>query len=123
MRANESFVHHMDLFVCDGRAVEPPDRECLYDDMSERGPCYAMVWAYDKGALRPYALPADAGFRLGAGTPFSALMLQVHYQLPYGGVTAAQLHAEGYHDASGVVATLLPAPSRPRGVPKGGWPL
>ena len=107
----EMFVHHMDVYVCDKRIGAKPiaDSECLNDVwLRTNGPCYALLWAYDKGALAPHELPADAGFKVGAGTPFTHLLLQIHYLLPYGGVSAAALRAEGYADRSGVVATLLP---------------
>ena len=67
------------------------------------------------------------GFRVGPSTPLTTLVLQaryqlpyihvythaythaytqVHYQLPYGGVTATDLHTRGYRDTSGVKVTL-----------------
>ena len=106
-RANVSFVHHMDVFLCDDHISEPSDRDCLRDQfLSSEGPCYAMVWAYDKGGLARHTMPPGAGFRVGAGTPFTHILLQIHYQLPYGGVTAMQLAEEGFRDASGVAAVL-----------------
>ena len=79
-----SIVHHMDLFICgDAMRHAPTDETCLMQTwLDGAGPCYAMVWAYDKGALAPYDLPPDAGFRVGKGTPFTKLMLQIHYLLP-----------------------------------------
>lgn len=86
--------------------------------ISENGPCYAMLWAYDKGALTPHRLPDDAGFRVGKGTRYSQLMLQIHYQLPPlrtgsdGSVTlltTADLQAARYRDSSGVRVSLARA--------------
>lgn len=111
-RSGESIVHHMDLFVCDGSAVtEISDQGCLsnrYVGEDGAGPCYAMIWAYDKGATEPHSLPPEMGFRLGAGTPYKSLLLQVHYLLPLtAGLTAPALREEGYLDTSGVVLSLL----------------
>ena len=36
---------------------------------------------YDKGATAPHVLPRGAGFRIGAGTRYTKLMLQIHYQV------------------------------------------
>jgi hypothetical protein len=109
-----TIVHHMDLFVCDSRMVNRPvpDQDCITNPwLSEKGPCYALLWAYDKGALAPHNLPSDAGLRVGRGTNYSVLMLQVHYQLPVdgpiGGVRAADLRASNYHDSSGIVVSLV----------------
>ena len=122
-----SIVHHMDLFACDERMVAAPDdRHCMDDAwLGDSGPCYALMWAYDKGGLAPHALPRDAGFRIGAGTRFRTLLLQIHYLLPdigggadehhgvsdaHGGpvelLTAAELQRAGYHDTSGVHVEL-----------------
>lgn len=89
-RQNVSIVHHMDLFVCDGRMSAPRDDQCMNDDewLRDDGPCYAMLWAYDKGALAPFDLPADAGFRVGAGTRYTHLLLQVRQYSPCHAMTA-----------------------------------
>lgn len=79
-----SIVHHMDVFVC-GEEMDaaPGDAQCLTDSwLTPHGPCYAMLWAYDKGAVRPHELPSDAGFRVGRGTPWTKLLLQIHFLLP-----------------------------------------
>jgi len=111
---NLSIVHHMDLFLCDSSVVAPHDNQCMSTPyLSAAGPCFAMVWAYDKGALRPYSLPSDAGLRVGRGTRFTTMLLFVHYGLPYGGVSAQQLHEAGYSDSSGVRVSLA---RRPRSV-------
>lgn len=114
-----SIVHHMDLYVCDETMTHAPDDpNCISNTwLNDSGPCYAMIWAYDKGALAPHALPTDAGFRLGKGTRFRSILLQIHYQLPdepiaSGGggggrlLTAEELVRNGYHDSSGVRATF-----------------
>ena len=106
INGSTSIVHHMDVFACDERMREPDDRECISDSwLDDRGPCYALLWAYDKGALAPHELPADAGFLVGAGTPFRTLLLQIHYQLPRP-LLASVLREAGYRDTSGVVLTL-----------------
>ena len=122
---NVSIVHHMDIYACDETMVEAPtDEACLSDPwLGDDGPCYALLWAYDKGALAPHALPSDAGFRVGAGTNYRTLLLQIHYLLPRlagGGVDgaplqllrASELMSAGYTDSSGV-RVVLTAPSRP----------
>ena len=109
----QSIVHHMDLFLCDETVTPPSDAMCMsVPYLSERGPCYAMVWAYDRGATQPYALPADAGLRVGRGTRFRSLVLFVHYGLPHGGVSASELARARYVDMSGVLATLVRTPRR-----------
>ena len=116
-----SIVHHMDLFACDKRMREPDDRECITDSwLGDHGPCYALLWAYDKGALAPHDLPADAGFLVGAGTPFTTLLLQVHYQLPRP-LRASELREAGYHDTSGVVLTLASSNAKAGLRPHNAW--
>jgi len=98
----------MDIFWCDDRMQAPvPDISCAEVDGRTHagGPCYMMPWAYDKGALKPFELPGDAGFRVGAGTPFTRFILQIHYLLPPG-VAADVLAEEGYRDVSGVQLQL-----------------
>jgi len=107
-RLNHTFAHHMDIFWCDDRMQGPvPDSEChnVGGRLHEGGPCYMLPWAYDKGALNPFELPWDAGFRVGAGTPFTRFILQIHYLLPPG-VAADELAEEGYRDVSGVQLQL-----------------
>ena len=124
-----SIVHHMDIFVCNDNMVQvPDDRECMNDSwLTDDGPCYALLWAYDKGALSPHRLPNDAGFRVGQGTPYTRLALQIHYLLPEvpsewssggaaapaegGDVTllrASELIDASYRDTSGIVVNLSP---------------
>lgn len=67
--------------------------------------CLSAVWVYDRGALRPHDMPDDAGFRVGAGSPFTKFFFQVHYLLPKE-MSAAQLYAAGYEDHSGVRVVL-----------------
>ena len=119
----------MDIFVCNDNMVQvPDDRECMNDSwLTDDGPCYALLWAYDKGALSPHRLPNDAGFRVGQGTPYTRLALQIHYLLPEvpsewssggaaapassGDVTllrASELIDANYRDTSGIVVNLSP---------------
>ena len=108
---NISIVHHMDLFLCDERVRVPPDSQCMgCGYLSTQGPCYAMVWAYDRGAFEPFRLPSDAGMRVGRGTRFTKLLLFVHYGLPYRGVTASQLRDAAYVESSGVSVRLVRTP-------------
>jgi len=105
----------MDIFLCNEHVLEPPDKDCMEDRFldGQHGPCFAMIWAYDKGATKPFEAPAGSGFRVGPSTRFTTLLLQIHYQLPYDGLKAAALHARGYRDTSGVKVTLQ---ARPRDV-------
>jgi hypothetical protein len=118
----QSIVHHMDIFLCDERMEVPDDQDCLSSGSWQHasGPCSAMAWAYDKGALAPHELPADAGIRVGAGTPHTKLALQVHYLLPSDGaigqLSASDLRHAGYRDSSGIIVTLWPAVRRRNGL-------
>jgi hypothetical protein len=110
--SNESIVHHMDLFLCDASTRHVDDRGCMTESAylgdGVHGPCYVLMWAYDKGAMRPHRLPPDAGVRVGAGTRFAVFHLQVHYQVPPGSASAMQLLRQGFQDTSGVRVTLEP---------------
>ena len=81
---NVSIVHHMDVFACDERLTRmPSDEACMSNPwLGDDGPCYSLLWAYDKGALTPHRLPPDAGFRVGKDTRYRTLLLQVHALLP-----------------------------------------
>jgi len=100
-------VHHIDLSFCSKSALKQVDasdpENCDgLEELMERGrPCYQMLWAYDRGAVAPYDTPADAGFRVGAGTPFEVLAMQIHYLAPEN-IDAAALAAQHYTDSSGV---------------------
>ena len=85
----ESIVHHMDVFMCtDDSIIALLDQNA--DDPSfcasaafvgKGGPCHEMPYAYDRGSL-PFVFPDNAGWRIGPGTPYTTMVLAVHYLLP-----------------------------------------
>lgn len=109
--ADAAIAHHMDLFLCTSavsaqfptigarvpRGWEPADEAA----------CDQMIWAYDRGATQAFRTPPSVGFRIGAGTPYSRLLLQWHYIMPEGG--SAGLHGDGvFRDRSGFELSLTP---------------
>ena len=52
------------------------------DSSSLVASCYQIFFAYDRDAFGGYELPAEAGFKIGKGTPYSRLLMQWHYVLP-----------------------------------------
>eukprot|EP00966_Prymnesium_polylepis_P168850 3904038-Prymnesium_polylepis.2 len=107
--------------------------ELLMDLLLQGQACTMIQWAYDKGVLRltqdchkiapthvhclkflsagalaSYSTPADSGFRVGKGTPFQVMAMQVHYLRPEK-VGVDQLVAQKYVDASGLRLHLGPA--------------
>ena len=85
-----AIVHHANIFMCAGRASErqfPHARaECsagggVFVERPKGGgglPCLNILASYDRGAA-PFTFPDDVGVRLGPGTPYTHLLLQVHY--------------------------------------------
>ena len=79
-------VHHMDVFLCDdklgSRFVSPGQCNTFQGFMHAiSGPCYQMVFAYDKGASG-FTLPDHVGLRLGEVTPYTTILMQIHYLMP-----------------------------------------
>ena len=107
-------VHHIDLSFCSKSALmkvdaSSPNTCSDFEDLMQQGqPCYQMLWAYDRGAVAPYDTPTDAGFRVGDGTPFEVLAMQIHYLAPED-VDVAALTAQRYVDTSGVRLHLTEA--------------
>lgn len=83
-------VHHIDLFLCDDllkdRFRVPGECGSFSAFMhTAKGPCYQLLFAYDRGASG-FRLPKDVGFAIGKGTPFTKLLLQIHYLMPKEGL-------------------------------------
>ena len=82
----KDLVHHIDLFLCDDllkdRFRVPGECGSFSAFMhTAKGPCYQLLFAYDRGASG-FRLPKDVGFAIGKGTPFTKLLLQIHYLMP-----------------------------------------
>ena len=109
--ADAAIAHHMDLFLCTEAVTDefptvgarvPPGWA-----PADEAACDQMIYAYDRGATDALRMPANVGFRIGRGTPYSVLLLQWHYLMPEGG--AAGLHGEGvFRDRSGFELSLTP---------------
>uniref|UniRef100_A0A7E4W731 peptidylglycine monooxygenase n=1 Tax=Panagrellus redivivus TaxID=6233 RepID=A0A7E4W731_PANRE len=104
--ADAKHVHHILLFGCDAPGSEDDVWDC--GEMSPVASGYAhspvcdgkpeIIYAWAKGAA-PLELPADVGYRVGAGSKSKILVLQVHY-----------MHEEPKEDFSGlrVTSTVIP---------------
>mmetsp|Transcript_37521 Transcript_37521/g.105956 ORF Transcript_37521/g.105956 Transcript_37521/m.105956 type:complete len:572 (+) Transcript_37521:85-1800(+) len=71
---------------------------------SSNGPndlgCYDQLWVFVPG-MGPMVMPDDVGFRVGAGTPYLSVVVQIHYWNPAG--------VQGVVDKSGVMIHYTPA--------------
>jgi hypothetical protein len=109
-----SIAHHIDLFLCTGEysARYPTVSRILphvWGPAKDGHVCDQMIWAYDRGG-GSFHTPKEAGFRVGKYTPYTRLMIQWHYLLPYDGVNGMRMPrgVGEFVDQSGMQITVTP---------------
>lgn len=81
-------VHHLDIYACDSGVDNLPDdyygegsRCVAINHASKNGPCYKLLFAYDRGA-KSFRMPDGAGITIGKGTRITRLGLELHFLTP-----------------------------------------
>ncbi|KAI9016875.1 hypothetical protein DFJ74DRAFT_678662 [Hyaloraphidium curvatum] len=81
-------VHHIDIYACNDLIDQLPEdsyaphsRCPMVDQFDRRGPCWNLMFAYDRGA-HGFVFPNSTGFPVGKGTPITRLALELHYLAP-----------------------------------------
>jgi hypothetical protein len=114
---DNAIIHHMDLFLCTSAIAErfPPVTRFMPDlwGKAKTGhSCDQILFAYDRDAVDGFQLPAEAGFRVGIGTPYTHLLMNWHYVLGYEGLgTLRNAGVMNFQDNSGFDISVIRGPN------------